>query len=44
VPDSARPREGFETLLTVRGDARRIAVRALDYGGKVLGESASVLV
>lgn len=44
VPDSARPREGFETRLTVRGDARRIAVRALDYGGKVLGDSATVRV
>jgi outer membrane protein assembly factor BamB len=44
VPDSARPRDGFETRLTARGDARRIAVRALDYGGKVLGESATVRV
>jgi hypothetical protein len=44
APASAKPRAGFETALTAHGHARRIAVRALDYGGQVLGESATIEV
>jgi hypothetical protein len=44
VPASARPSDGFETALTAHRDARRIAVRALDYGGQVLGQSETIRV
>ena len=44
LPAAARPRDGFETALVAHGGARRIAVRALDYGGRVLGQSPTVSV
>jgi hypothetical protein len=44
VPAAARPREGFETALRVHGDARRIAVRAIDYGGQTLQQSETISV
>ena len=44
VPAYARTREGFETTLTVHGHPRRVAVRALAYGGQVLGESETIRV
>jgi outer membrane protein assembly factor BamB len=43
-PASALPREGFETVLRAHARARRIAVRALDVGGAVLGQSATIEV
>ncbi len=44
VPSTARPRDGFETALVAHGAAQRIAVRALDAGGSVLGQSPTVTV
>ena len=43
-PLSATQRSGFETAISVRGRPRRLAVRALDYAGNVLGESAAITV
>jgi hypothetical protein len=44
TPAGARPRAGFETALTLRGDVRRVAVRALALGGQTLGESETLAV
>jgi hypothetical protein len=44
MPAGARPRAGFETALTLRGDVRRVAVRALALGGQTLGESETLAV
>jgi len=41
-PASALPRDGFETALRAHPGVRRIAVRALDLGGAVLGQSETI--
>ncbi len=40
APVGSQPRSGFETLITIQGRPRLIAVRALDSSGAVIGESA----
>ena len=43
-PLAARPREGFETLLTVHGHPRHVAVRSIDVNGNVLAQSETLRV
>ncbi len=44
TPLAARPRQGFETVLTVDGHPRYAAVRSIDENGNVLGQSEIVRV
>ncbi len=44
TPLAARPRQGFETVLTVDGHPQYVAVRSVDESGNVLGQSEIVRV